>query len=85
VLQQCGEQITRRFYDRLFSDHPQVKAYFNEAHQAVGTQPRALATAVLAYAAHIDKLEALKDALSRAVLNKLLQTMKYSGLRLFAG
>jgi len=63
VLQQCGEQITRRFYDRLFSEHPQVKAYFNEAHQAVGTQPRALATAVLAYAAHIDKLEALKDAL----------------------
>ncbi len=63
VLQQYGEQITRHFYNKMFSEYPEVKAYFNEAHQAAGTQARALANAVLAYAAHIDRLEALKDAL----------------------
>lgn len=63
VLQQYGEQITTHFYATLFRDYPEVKAYFNQAHQAKGTQPRALADAVLAYAANIDRLEALKDAL----------------------
>lgn len=63
ILQQYGEQITRHFYSIMFRDYPAVKAYFNQSHQAAGTQPRALASAVLAYAAHIDRLEALKDAL----------------------
>jgi nitric oxide dioxygenase len=63
VLQQHGEQITRHFYDKMFSEHPEVKGYFNEAHQAAGTQARALANAVLAYAQHIDRLEALAGAL----------------------
>lgn len=63
VLQQYGEQITSHFYRIMFRDYPAVKAYFNQAHQAAGTQPRALANSVLAYAAHIDRLEALKDAL----------------------
>ncbi len=63
VLQQHGEQITQHFYRILFRDYPATKAYFNQAHQAAGTQPRALAGAILAYAAHIDRLEALGDAL----------------------
>jgi nitric oxide dioxygenase len=63
VLQQHGEQITRHFYSIMFRDYPAVKAFFNAAHQAAGTQQRALANAVLAYAAHIDRLDALKDAL----------------------
>ncbi len=63
ALQQHGEQITRHFYATMLSDYPQLKAYFNQAHQASGTQARALANAVIAYAVHIDRLEALKDAL----------------------
>jgi nitric oxide dioxygenase len=63
VLQQHGETITRHFYQRLFDEHPEVREYFNKAHQASGKQQRALAGAILAYAAHIDRLEALKDAL----------------------
>jgi nitric oxide dioxygenase len=63
VLQQYGEQITQHFYKMLFRDYPTVQAYFNQAHQAAGSQPRALANSILAYAAHIDRLEALKDAL----------------------
>lgn len=63
VLQQYGEQITRHFYQILFRDYPAVKAYFNQAHQASGTQQRALAGSILAYAANIDRLEALAGAL----------------------
>jgi len=63
VLQAHGETITKHFYGIMFRDYPQVKAYFNQAHQAQGTQPRALAASVLAYAANIDRLDALKDAL----------------------
>ncbi|MCK9468579.1 MAG: NO-inducible flavohemoprotein [Porticoccaceae bacterium] len=63
VLQQHGEAITTHFYRIMFRDYPEVKAYFNQAHQAQGTQPRALANSVLAYAANIDRLEALQDAL----------------------
>jgi len=69
VLQQHGEHITRHFYATMFRDYPAVKAYFNQAHQAAGTQPRALANSVLAYAAHIDRLDALKDALP-AIIQK---------------
>jgi nitric oxide dioxygenase len=69
ALQQHGEQITRHFYQKLFSEHPQLKAYFNQSHQAAGSQPRALANAVLAYAAHIDRLDALKNALP-AIIQK---------------
>lgn len=63
VLQEHGERITKHFYQTMFRDYPETKAYFNQAHQAAGTQPRALAGAVLAYAAHIDRLEALSGAL----------------------
>ncbi|RZI80553.1 MAG: NO-inducible flavohemoprotein [Rubrivivax sp.] len=67
VLQQHGETITRHFYQLMFREHPEVKAFFNEAHQAEGTQARALAGAVLAYAANIDRLEALAGALPRII------------------
>ncbi len=67
VLQAQGEAITRHFYRLMLSEHPELKAFFNEAHQAEGTQARALAAAVLAYASHIDRLEALAPALPRIV------------------
>jgi nitric oxide dioxygenase len=44
-----------------------VKAFFNEAHQAGGAQPAALAGAVLAYAAHIDRLDEIAGALPRII------------------
>ncbi|MGH6647890.1 NO-inducible flavohemoprotein [Aquabacterium sp.] len=67
VLQQHGEAITTHFYQLMLREHPQLKAFFNEAHQAQGTQARALAGAVLAYAANIDRLEALAGALPRII------------------
>ncbi|MDY0748668.1 NO-inducible flavohemoprotein [Paucibacter sp. R3-3] len=67
VLKQHGPAITEPFYKAMLRDHPELKAFFNEAHQASGSQARALAGAVLAYASHIDQLDALAPALPRIV------------------
>jgi nitric oxide dioxygenase len=67
VLKESGEAITQHFYRLLLTEHPELKPYFNEAHQGAGTQARALAGAVLAYASNIDRLEALAPALARIV------------------
>jgi nitric oxide dioxygenase len=57
-----AEAITRRFYSLMFTGNPEVKAYFNQAHQHSGGQQRALAGAICAYAANIDNLAALAPA-----------------------
>ncbi len=62
VVAEHAEAITRRFYQLMFTGDPQVKAYFNQAHQHAGTQQRALAGAICAYAANIDNLGALGPA-----------------------
>lgn len=62
VLKEHGEKITQTFYNRMFENHPELKDMFNMSHQRKGTQPRALAHAVLQYAIHIDELEKLGPA-----------------------
>ncbi|WP_101675094.1 NO-inducible flavohemoprotein [Alloalcanivorax mobilis] len=62
VLQEHGETLTRHFYQRLFRENPEVKAYFNPAHQRSGSQQRALAGAICAYAQHVDNPAALMGA-----------------------
>jgi nitric oxide dioxygenase len=59
ILEQGGEALTRHFYQTLFTDFPQVKPFFNQAHQHSGEQQRALANGILMYAKHIERLEAL--------------------------
>ena len=51
--------ITRNFYGRLFTKHPELFAFFNKSNQNAGRQPRALAQSIVAYATHIDNLGAL--------------------------
>lgn len=58
-----AESITRRFYDLMFLENPEVLAYFNPAHQRSGAQQRALAGAICAYAANIENLSALGPAI----------------------
>ena len=62
VLQEHGETLTKHFYKRMFTHNPEVAPYFNPANQAEGTQQRALAAAVCAYAANIDNLDVLGGA-----------------------
>ncbi|MEQ9411803.1 MAG: NO-inducible flavohemoprotein [Fuerstiella sp.] len=57
-----AETITRRFYELMFAGNPEVKAFFNQAHQHTGGQQKALAGAICAYFTHIDQLEALTPA-----------------------
>lgn len=62
VLQTHGEALTRRFYQNMFANNPEVVPFFNPAHQKTGTQQRALADAICAYAQHVDSPEKLTDA-----------------------
>lgn len=61
LLETGGEALTQHFYALMLREHPEVRPLFNQAHQASGAQPRALAQAVLNYAKHIDRLERLGD------------------------
>lgn len=59
-----AREITDCFYPLMFDRYPEVKAFFNETHQAQGAQRQALANAVVAYAKNIERLEVLGDAVS---------------------
>src|SRR4051794_22318349 len=54
ALRAHGETLTRHFYRRMFTGNPEVRAFFNPAHQHSGSQQRALAAAICAYAEHIE-------------------------------
>lgn len=69
LLESGGEALTTHFYKILLAEHPEVRPFFNQANQASGDQPRALANGVLMYARHIDKLEALGGLVSQ-IINK---------------
>jgi nitric oxide dioxygenase len=62
VLQEHGETLTRHFYQRMFRENPEVAPLFNARNQHGGTQQRALAGAICAFAANVDQLEVLGAA-----------------------
>ena len=62
ILDEHGETLTRHFYNRMFTHNPEVAPFFNPANQSEGTQQRALAAAICAYASHIDNLDVLGNA-----------------------
>jgi len=62
VLADNAEVLTRHFYTRMFNHNPEVLPFFNQAHQREGRQQKALAGAICAYAANIDRLEVLGSA-----------------------
>ncbi len=67
AVQPRADEITACFYPLMFAQYPEVIPYFNQTHQAKGAQPKALANAVVAYAANIDSLGNLSDAVTRIV------------------
>lgn len=65
ALEAHGLDITKLMYERLFRN-PEIRALFNQSHHGeTGSQPKALAQAVLAYARNIDNLGALSGAVER--------------------
>ena len=69
LLESGGEALTTHFYKILLTRHPEVRPFFNQAHQANGDQPRALANGVLMYARHIDRLDQLGGLVTQ-IINK---------------
>ncbi|QDF98509.1 nitric oxide dioxygenase [Azoarcus sp. DD4] len=67
LLETGGEALTKHFYGIMLNEFPQVRPLFNQAHQASGDQPRALANGVLMYAKHIDRLDALGPLVGQIV------------------
>ena len=65
ALEAHGLAITHRMYERMFQD-PAIRDLFNQSHHGEGgSQPKALAAAVLAYARNIDNLGALTGMVER--------------------
>jgi nitric oxide dioxygenase len=75
VLEEHGETLTQHFYKRMFAHNPEVAPLFNPAHQRAGSQQKALAAAICAYAANIENLEILGGAVE-------LIAQKHASLRI---
>ncbi len=58
VVAAHADQITARFYPRMFAAHPELLRVFNQGNQATGEQSKALAGSVVAYAVQLIDPEA---------------------------
>src|SRR5215212_220505 len=58
VVAAHADQITARFYPRMFNAHPELLRVFNQGNQATGEQSKALAGSVVAYAVQLIDPEA---------------------------
>src|SRR5215211_7012424 len=58
VVAAHADEITARFYPRMFAAHPELLHVFNQGNQATGEQSKALAGSVVAYAVQLIDPEA---------------------------
>lgn len=65
VLKERGPAITRRFYGRMFSRHPELYNQFNRVNQQKGEQPEALAHLLVQAAEQIEQLPRLLPQIKR--------------------
>ncbi|WWC60042.1 uncharacterized protein I303_102605 [Kwoniella dejecticola CBS 10117] len=65
ILAEHGVTITTHFYKNMILAHPELRDVFSESSQKLGHQPRALASAVYAYACNIDDLTPLLPVVDR--------------------
>jgi len=63
-LNENALKLTCEFYQRMFRENPEVKEFFNPAHQESGAQQGALAGAICAFAQNIETPENLASAVS---------------------
>lgn len=65
ALETHGLAVTQRMYERMFQNSD-IRDLFNQSHHGeTGSQPKALAAAVVAYARNIDNLGALASRVER--------------------
>jgi len=65
ILEAHGTEITTHFYKTLLTEKPELNNIFSTVNQANGSQPRALAGALYAYASHLDDLGALSPTIEK--------------------
>ena len=53
VVAAHADEITQVFYPSMFAAHPELLDVFNQANQAVGEQPKALARSLVAFATQL--------------------------------
>ena len=65
-------EITGRFYDRMFTAHPELlRDLFNRGNQAAGTQRQALAGSIAAFATHlVESPDSRPDAVLSRIAHK---------------
>ena len=65
ALEAHGLAITQRMYERMFRNE-EIRDLFNQSHHGeTGSQPKALAAAIVAYARNIDNLGVLASRVER--------------------
>jgi nitric oxide dioxygenase len=76
IMKDNGKQITTKFYNTMFEEHPELRNFFNQTNQKTGKQPIALAQTVYYFAQNLDNLDAMTPQMShisskhRAILVK---------------
>ena len=65
LLENAGPALTKHFYQRMFSDEPELKDIFNMSNQDSGRQQLALFEAIAAYAKNIENVAILQSAVER--------------------
>jgi nitric oxide dioxygenase len=65
VLKENSEAIGKRFYELLFTRHPELLHIFNHSNQKRGLQQRSLAHSVYVSGEHIDRLEDIQPLIMK--------------------
>ncbi|MDD5716677.1 MAG: globin domain-containing protein [Sulfuricurvum sp.] len=73
VVATHAEAITMKMYEILFSEYPETKDFFKDADPM---QHKKLASAVSAYAANIDNLEVLTQAVEKMAQTHVKSSVK---------
>mmetsp|Transcript_22111 Transcript_22111/g.39585 ORF Transcript_22111/g.39585 Transcript_22111/m.39585 type:complete len:390 (+) Transcript_22111:128-1297(+) len=76
VVAEHALEITSTFYPLMFKNNPEVLTFFNKAHQKEGRQPRALADSVVAFALHIENLDAIAPAVQKIAARHVALSVK---------
>ncbi|RCK57404.1 Flavohemoprotein [Candida viswanathii] len=67
ILEQAGETLTAKFYNRMLTNYDEVKPFFNVTDQKLLRQPKILAFALLNYAKNIENLAPLTGFVQQIV------------------
>ena len=65
AIAKLGPQLTGHFYQRMLSQHPELKNVFNMNNQRSGNQREALFNAICAYGSNLENLEVLLPAVEK--------------------